>query len=86
MVALSKFRSAFRRQSTDDDVITANETVQGSKSEHPANAAPDEKLGPDDRDRVPDDEPHGEIQHGVSDMRAMTANWSKWSLIALFCK
>lgn len=86
MGVVSSFRSAFRRQSTDGDVITVNETVQGSKSDPPADAAPDEKLGSDAQDGAPDDEPHGEVQQGVSDMRAMTANWSKWSLIALFCK
>ena len=72
----SKLRSALRRAASDDNVTTENVNAQAdSKTDGPADTVPDVQ-----------DEPQTELHHGVRDMRAITATWSWWSLIALFAK
>ena len=81
MAVFSKLRSAFRRKATDDDVTTVNVNAQAdSKTAAPGDTVPAEKPA------EVQDEPQTELQHGVRDMRAITATWSLWSLIALFVK
>lgn len=90
MAVVSRLRSAFRRQSTGDVATTVNMNAPAeSKSDPPVDTVAPEKLGPNGQHNMPQDkrdEPQGELQHGVSDMKAVTATWSKWSLIALFIK
>lgn len=90
MAVVSRLRSAFRRQSTDDVATIVNMNAPAeSKSDPPLDTVAPEKFGPDGQNGTPQDErdePQGELQHGVSDMKAVTATWSMWSLIALFIK
>lgn len=90
MAVVSRLHSAFRRQSTDDVATTVNVNAPAeAKSDPPLDTVAPEKLDADGQHDIPQDErddPQGELQHGVSDMKAVTATWSKWSLIALFIK
>ena len=89
MAVVSKFRSAFRRQTTDDAVTTVNvNTVEETKSQPPVDGASAEinrESGSEDappRYEAPDEN----TQRGVADMEAITQTWSKWTLYAVFVK
>ncbi|OJJ86656.1 putative MFS siderophore iron transporter [Aspergillus glaucus CBS 516.65] len=78
---MGRFRAAFSRQTTDDDVTSVNRsTVVDNKQEDAAGNVP--------ADHVPDETqpnaPTEGAQRGVHNVEAVTLTWSKKSLIAVF--
>ncbi|KZF23906.1 putative MFS siderophore iron transporter [Xylona heveae TC161] len=77
-------RTPFHRKTTDDAVTTVDVDKNDDIKQDPATdgaAAERNGAGSEERQMEISEE---ELQRGVQDIEAMTQNWSKWSLLAVF--
>ncbi|PWY69776.1 putative MFS siderophore iron transporter [Aspergillus heteromorphus CBS 117.55] len=72
----------FSRQTTDNTVTQIDVNLTEDEKRAPSDVAIAESNG-DGKGELPET-PEEELQPGVRDMEAMTKNWSKWSLCAVF--
>lgn len=94
MTSVSKVRAIFKRRDTDNALeLQPSAPALESSPEHASEPAIDEKTVAVDEsarsssnDGVAPQDRHDNLQHGVEAVEAVTLNWSKASLIAVFIK
>lgn len=93
MAIFARLRPGFRRATTDTPGTTTppielSTTEYGKRDSAVAEgvAGSNSSDGAAPQAESAEEVPGEELQHGVKDVEAVTLTWSKWALIAVFCK